>query len=73
VFIEWDPRNPRDPGSDINVALAAFLPGTDPQLPPAPATRISHTMAYDEQRGVTVVYGGWNGEVSSLDTIARET
>ncbi len=36
---------------------AEILPEPDPR----PATRAGHTMAYDSDRQVTVLFGGWNG------------
>lgn len=70
-FQEWDPKLSAE-RPNLNVQLLRYLQ-EDGGLPEAPAPRIGHTMVYDEHRGVTVVYGGWNGTPESLSTLARET
>ncbi len=70
-FQEWDPKQSSE-RPNLNVQLQRYLQD-DGGLPAAPAPRIGHTMAYDEHRDVTVVYGGWNGIPASLNTLARET
>lgn len=60
AFREWDPQHPSPPDRHLNTRIPYALAGegTHPQ---APASRIRHAMVFDEHRGVTVVYGGWDG------------
>ncbi len=71
-FREWDPRRPSPPDSHGNVRLPLIDRG-GAILPTPPASRIRHTMVFDEHRGVTVMYGGWDGTTPSLETVARQT
>lgn len=72
TFKEWDPQHPEEPDDYLTTRLPSFSGGFD-GLPHPPASRIRHTMVFDEHRGLTVVYGGWDGNPGSLTTMARET
>ncbi len=45
----------------------------DPVTDAIPAARWGHDMVYNSRRGVVVLYGGWNGIPSSLESMPRET
>jgi len=70
-FIEWDPNLPRET-ANFNYQLPDF-DEYDEGIPDAPTARIDHRMVYDERRGVTVVYGGWDATPGSITTMPRET
>lgn len=72
TFKEWDPQRPEEPDFYLTTRLPSFSGGFD-GLPHPPASRIRHTMVFDEHRGITVVYGGWDGNAGSFNTMARET
>lgn len=57
---EWDPRKPGAPDRYFITQLPSFSGGFE-GLPNPPASRIRHTMVFDEHRGVTVLVGGWDG------------
>lgn len=70
-FREWAPSIDYNPG-ELDDMIRDYYSGEN-GVPAPPASRIGHAMVFDEHRGVTVVYGGWDGNLGSLNTIARET
>ena len=69
---EWDPQRPGSPDFYLTTRLPLSTGGFE-GLPHPPASRIRHAMVFDEHRGLTVLYGGWDGTMGSLNSMAGET
>lgn len=72
AFTEWDPQRPSNPDRFFITRIPVHYAGYDFIALP-PAVRIRHTMVFDEHRGVTVIYGGWDGFNLAPNGQASET
>lgn len=69
AFREWVPRLAKPEAGMYWARTPAWVSGRFHSA--APASRIRHAMAFDEHRGVTVLYGGWDGV--NLNAMPGET